>query len=164
MIEKGKNLNVGVISEAVIFRREIPEDVTGISGKILDLSGNPVNRAIVFAYFTETMTGLPPFTSYRTGKDGNYFISVSRGGKYYLRVRDVYGGGPPVSGAVMGAYGEEKPAPVIVHKGQITERVDIKVIRHLERGPKGQQMGIGINKNIKEELKKKTKEEKEKIK
>jgi hypothetical protein len=161
-IEKDKNLNIGIIAEATPFKRVIPEDATGITGIIRDLSSNPVEGAIVFAYFTETMTGLPPFTSYRTGKDGKYFISVSHSGKYYLRVRDVYGGGPPVAGALMGAYGEEKPAAVTIKTGEITEGIDIKVVRHLERGPKGQNVGLGINKNVQEELKKKMKEQVEK--
>ena len=126
------------------------------------MNGNPVKGAIVFAYFTETMTGLPPFTSYRTGKDGKYFISVSHTGKYYLRVRDVYGGGPPVAGAIMGGYGEEKPAPVYVRTGEITKGKDITVVRHMQRGPKGQNVGIGLNKKIQEELKKKMKEQIEK--
>ena len=161
-IEKDKNLNIGIIAEAVPFKRVVPEDATGIKGIISELNGNPVEGAIVFAYFTETMTGLPPFASYRTGKDGKYFISVSHAGKYYLRVRDKYGGGPPVSGAIMGGYGEEKPAPVTVKTGEITERMDIKVVRQMERGPKGQNVGIGINKNLQDDLKKKMKEQVEK--
>jgi len=136
LIEEGKNLSVGIIAEAVPFKLEIPEDVTGISGSILDLKNKPVAGAIVFAYVTETMTGLPPFASYRTGEDGKYFISVSNGGRYYLRVRDKYGGGPPVAGEVMGGYGEEKAAAVNVKEGKITAKIDIKVIRHFQRGPK----------------------------
>ena len=110
VIEKDKNLKVGTISEATLFKRLIAEDATGISGIIRDVKKEPVKGAIVFAYFTETMNGLPPFSSYRTGEDGKYFISVSHEGEYYLRVRDLYGGGPPVPGAMMGSYGEEKPA------------------------------------------------------
>ena len=161
-IEKDKNLNIGIIAEAVPFKRVVPEDATGITGIINELNGNPVEGAIVFAYFTETMTGLPPFTSYRTGKDGKYFISVSHAGKYYLRVRDLYGGGPPVAGAIMGGYGEEKPSPVTVSAGEITEGMDIRVVRHMERGPKGQNIGIGVNKSLQDELKKKMKEQVEK--
>ncbi len=161
-IEKDSNMNVGVISEAVPFKRVIPGDAAGITGVISDLNGSPVTGAIVFAYFTETMTGLPPFTSHRTGNDGRYFISMSHAGKYYLRVRDIYGGGPPVAGAIMGGYGEEKPASVTVKTGEITEGMDIKVVRHMERGPKGQNAGIGINENLRDELKKKIKEQAEK--
>ncbi len=161
LIEKDKNISIGVISEAVLFRRTIPDGVTGISGTIVDLRGDPVEGAIVFAYITETMTGIPPFTAYRTGKDGRYIITVDKGGQYFLRVRDVYGGGPPVPGAIMGGYGEEKPAAVTVKTGEVTGGLTIKVIRHLEMGPKGKQGG---NKSAQEEMKKKTKEEMEKKK
>lgn len=151
-IEEGKSRNIGTIKKAVPFKRSVPvEGVTGITGIIADLTGNPVKGAIVFAYVTETMTGLPPFTSYKTGEDGRYFISMNRGGKYYLRVRDVYGGGPPVAGEIMGAYGEESPAAVEVKTGEITEYIDIKVVRHLERGPKAE---TGVPATLKEMKKK----------
>ena len=157
-IKKNRDLNVGTLSEAVPFKRTIAEGVSGISGTIRDLKGDSVKGAIVFAYFTKTMTGLPPFASYRTGEDGKYFISVAKGGRYYLRVRDIYGGGPPVPGAVMGGYGEKEPAPVTVRTGKTTKDIDITVIRHLERGPKAQERFIGIDKDIQElQKKKKTK-------
>ncbi len=159
-LEKDKNLNLGIISEAIPFKREIPDDAAGISGIIRNIKGDAVEGAIVFAYFTETMTGLPPFTSYKTGKDGKYFISVSHPGKYYLRVRDIYGGGPPIPGAIMGSYGEEKPAAVTVSTGVVTKGVDITVVRHLERGPKAQQsQGLGVDKKMQEKLMKQMKEE-----
>ncbi|MBI5410097.1 MAG: carboxypeptidase regulatory-like domain-containing protein [Nitrospirae bacterium] len=164
LIEKDRNISIGVISEAVPFKRTIPEGVTGISGTIVDLSGDPVEGAIVFAYITETMTGIPPFTSYRTGQDGKYIITVDKGGQYFLRVRDVYGGGPPVPGAIMGGYGEERPAAVTVKTGEVAGGLNIKVIRHLEMGPRGQHGGTGVDKSAQEEMKKKTKEEMEKKK
>jgi hypothetical protein len=158
IIEKGKSLSVGVISEAVPFKRTVAENITGISGTITDLTGKPVEGAIVFAYITETMTGLPPFTSYRTGPDGKYLIRVDKGGKYYLRVRDVYGGGPPVAGAVMGGYGEEAPVPVEVKTGEVTQGIDIKVIRHLEIGPKGRQMQQTTEKELQQKMEQKMQE------
>lgn len=155
-IENDRSLSVGILSDAVPFKRTIAEDATGISGLITDMKGKPVKGAIVFAYFTPTMTGLPPFTSYRTGPDGKYFISVSNKGTYYLRVRDLYGGGPPVPGAMMGGYGEEKPAPVTVTTGEITKGINIAVIRHLEMGPKSRVPGLGVDKAIQERIKKQT--------
>ena len=138
-IEAGKSMSIGVIKGAAPYRRRMTTTgVTGITGLITDLKGGPVKGAIVFAYVTETMTGLPPFVSYKTGEDGRYFISMNEGGQYYLRVRDIYGGGPPVPGAVMGGYGEEVPTAVNVRTGEITEYINIKVINHLERGPKSQ--------------------------
>ncbi|MBI5739254.1 MAG: carboxypeptidase regulatory-like domain-containing protein [Nitrospirae bacterium] len=155
LIEKDKELNIGVIADAVPYKRRVPEDATGISGTVHDMAGSPVEGAIVFAYYTETMTGIPPFTSYKTGKDGKYIITVDRGGRYYLRVRDVYGGGPPVPGAIMGGYGEEMPAPVTVKTGELTGNVDIKVIRHMEKGPGGRQPEAGAARENQQEQKKK---------
>jgi hypothetical protein len=61
---------------------------------------------------------------------------VDKGGNYFLRVRDIYGGGPPVKGAIMGGYGQEKATSVNVKTGEITEGIDITVTRHLDMGPK----------------------------
>ncbi len=162
-LEKDKNLNVGIIAEATPFKRVVPDDASGITGVIRAQNGEPVEGAIVFAYFTETMTGLPPFTSYRTGPDGVYLITVSHAGKYYLRVRDVYGGGPPITGAVMGGYGEEKSEAVTVKIAKITKGIDIQVLRHLERGPKAQrQGGLGTDRAAQEQLMQQMKDEKKK--
>lgn len=162
-VETGKDLDIGTISGAVPFKRKVAEGVSGISGKIIDISGEPVEGAVVFAYITNTMTGIPIFTSYKTGKDGKYFISMDKGSQYYLRVRDIYGGGPPVPGAIMGGYGEEKPTAVTVITGEVTKDMDIKVIRHLEMGPKGQPE-TGPDESIMEEQMKKMKQEMEKKK
>jgi hypothetical protein len=135
-VKKDKNLDIGILSKAVPFRRMIPKDVSGITGVIRDVNGKQLKGAIVFAYVTNTMTGLPLFTSYRTGTDGKYLITVDKGGNYFLRVRDIYGGGPPVKGAIMGGYGQEKATSVNVKTGEITEGIDITVTRHLDMGPK----------------------------
>jgi hypothetical protein len=147
-IKKDHTLNIGILSKAVPFKRMIAKDVSGIAGVIRDVNGIPLKGAIVFAYVTGTMTGLPLFTSYRTGMDGKYLITMDRGGNYYLRVRDIYGGGPPVPGAIMGGYGQEKPTAVTVKTGEITEGIDIKVIRHLEAGPKGRKIHKSAEKDV----------------
>lgn len=160
VIENGKEVKLGTLAEAVPYKRSLPEGVTGISGTILDTAGKPVEGAILFAYYTETMTGLPTFTSYKTGKDGKYIITVDKGGQYFLRVRDIYGGGPPIPGSIMGGYGEEKPTAATAKTGEITKGVDIKVIRHLEMGPK-HQPEAGADENIRENQIKKMKQEME---
>ncbi|RJR22590.1 MAG: carboxypeptidase regulatory-like domain-containing protein [Nitrospiraceae bacterium] len=164
-IEKDKEQSTGVVAEAEPFKRKMTEGASGISGIIVDMAGDPVERAIVFAYINDTMTGLPPFASYRTGPDGKYIITMDKGGIYYLRVRDVYGGGPPAEGSVMGGYGEDKPAPVSVKTGEITQDIKIKVVRHFERGPQSQKAAEqGPDKSIKQDMKQKMKEEIEKKK
>ncbi len=135
VIENGGTVDIGKVADAIPFKRMVPKAGTGISGTITDMKGVPIERAIVFAYLSETMTGLPPFTSYKTGKDGKYFIGMNKGGKYFLRVRDIYGGGPPVDGSLIGEYGEEEPAAVTVTLGKVTGSVDIKIVRHFKPGP-----------------------------
>ncbi|MBI5099950.1 MAG: carboxypeptidase regulatory-like domain-containing protein [Nitrospirae bacterium] len=161
VIEYGKELKLGALAGAVPYKRSLPEGVTGISGTILDMAGKPVEGAILFAYYTETMTGIPTFTSYKTGKDGKYIITVDKGGQYFLRVRDVYGGGPPIPGSIMGGYGEEKPTAATAKTGEMTKGIDIKVIRHLEMGPK-HQPGAGADENFRENQIKKMQQEMEK--
>jgi len=164
-IEKDKEQSTGVVAEAVPFKRKVPEGASGISGTIIDMAGDPVERAIVFAYINDTLTGIPPFASYRTGPDGTYIITMDKGGNYYLRVRDVYGGGPPAEGSVMGGYGEDRPAAVTVKTGEITQGITIKVVRHFERGPQSQKAAEqGPDKSIKQDMKQKIKEEIEKKK
>ncbi len=141
IVKAGKSVNIGVRAEAEPFKKETPPDITAIKGTIYEMGQKPVEGAIVFAYPSPNMLGLPLFVSDRTGKDGKYLLKVSQGGKYYLRVRDLYGGGPPVAGAVMGAYGEKAPAAVEVKTGNIEKGVDITVLRQPERGPKGRQPG-----------------------
>ncbi|MEW6602378.1 MAG: hypothetical protein AB1499_15505, partial [Nitrospirota bacterium] len=60
-IENDKDHTTGVVSEAVPFKRKIAEGASGISGTIVDMTGMPVERAIVFAYISNTMTGVPLF-------------------------------------------------------------------------------------------------------
>ncbi len=135
VIKKDETVEVGISKEAIVFKRKIVKGVSGISGIVTDMKGVPIEGAIMFAYTSSTMTGLPPFTSYKTGKDGKYFIGMKKGGKYFLRIRDIYGGGPPVEGAVIGLYGEEEPTAVAVTLGKVTQGVDVKVIRHFVPGP-----------------------------
>jgi len=157
VIEKDKTLDIAGIAGAVPFKHITVEKPTGITGTIRDLNGEPVAGAVVFAYVTETLTGLPPFTSYKTGSDGKYLIKMEAG-TYYLRVRDLYGGGQPVPGAIMGIYGNEKPVAVRVRKDELTTDVNISVERHMERALQMMQTGKVPDKNnqgkIKEEMQK----------
>jgi hypothetical protein len=165
LIEKEKGLNAGVIAKAEPFKRTIYVGVpglSGISGKILDYRNDPIEGAIVFAYITKTMTGLPAFTSYSSGKDGRFIITMDKGRNYYLRVRDAYGGGPPLSGDVIGVYGENAPAVVPVKTGEMLEDIVINVTRHFERGPKAQQLKLGVDNRMREKIKKKTEESRKK--
>lgn len=137
-VREGAKTDIGVISGAVPFKRpQIKDRISAIEGTVIFQDGRPAEGALVFAYMTPTMAGRPTFVSERTGRDGKYVLRVNEGGKYYLKVRDVYGGGPPTKGGIIGSYAEESPIPVSVKTGETTQGIDIRVIRFRGRGPKG---------------------------
>ncbi len=136
-VGKGQKIDIGVISEAAPFSRtvvKLKDGITAIEGAVLDTAGKPIEGALVYAFLSPSMVGKPLFVSDRTGKDGKYFLRVHEGGKYYLKVRDLYGGGPPDKGSIIGSYGEESLVAVTVKRGDITKGIDIKVIRFPGRG------------------------------
>lgn len=139
IIKQGLKTDIGVISEAAPFKRSVVkfgDGITAIEGTVLDSAGKPVEGALVFAFLSPAMVGRPLFASDRTGKDGKYILRVHEGGKYYLRVRSVYGGGPPKAGEIIGDYGEKEPVAVTIKSGEKIRGVNIKVRRFTERGPK----------------------------
>jgi hypothetical protein len=138
-VEEGKKTDVGVIAEATPFRRDLvkfDDGITAIEGVIIDGENKPVQGALVFAYIASSMLGRPLFASERTGKDGKFILRVHEGGSYYLRVRSLYGGGPPAAGEIIGAYGMTDPVAVTVKSGEKVKDVTINVKRFAGRGVK----------------------------
>ena len=136
-VRGGETTDIGSLGEATPFDTALikkREGASGIEGTIADPAGKPVAGALVFAYPTPDMSGKPLFVSDRTGGDGRYLLRVSEGGRYFLKVRDVYGGGPPAEGAVMGVYGDSAPQPLMVKTGILTPQADIRVIRFTRNG------------------------------
>ena len=120
--------NLDVIRGAKPFSFDIGAErdgVTAIEGSVLDLGGKVVESAVVFAHKKQEMTDRPLFVSTRTGKDGVYRLRVSGGGTFYLRVRNSYGGGMPVTGAIMGVYGGDNPKAVTVKKGEVLKGINL---------------------------------------
>jgi len=138
-VEEGKKIDVGVIAEATPFRKgsvKYDDGITAIEGVIIDGENKPVQGALVFAFLTPSMVGRPLFASERTGQDGKYILRVYEGGSYYLRVRSLYGGGPPAAGEIIGSYGMEEPVAVAVKSGEKVKDITIKVKRFAGRGVK----------------------------
>lgn len=138
-VEEGKKTDVGVIAEATPFRKELvkfDDGITAIEGVIIDGNNTPVQGALVFVYISSSMVGRPLFASEKTGKDGRYILRVHEGGSYYLRVRSLYGGGPPAAGEIIGAYGTTEPVAVTVKTGEKVKDITIKVKRFAGRGVK----------------------------
>lgn len=138
LVKAGETTDVGTISSVHPFSRATylkQEGITAIAGTVTDDKGKPVERALVFAFVTPTMVGKPLFVSERTGKNGEFFLRVDKGGTYYLKSREVYGGGAPKAGEIIGGYGERTPEPVTVETGKTVKGVDLRVIRFKGRGP-----------------------------
>ena len=110
--------------------------VTAIEGSVVDNAGKPVENAIIFAHKLATMNDRPLFVSVRTDKGGAFRIRVADSGTYYLRVRDLYGGGMPAEGSFMGAYGGKTPKGIIIKQGEVIKGIQLTGEKFLRTTPK----------------------------
>ncbi len=133
-VKGGAILDVGTISGAIPFKPVEQVVKTAIEGVITDMEGKPVEGATVFAFVDQTISRKPLYASQKTGQDGKYILNVPEG-TYYLRVRNKLGGGPPEPGQIVGIFGEQAPAAIVVKDGEIKTGINIKVIRFRGRGP-----------------------------
>ena len=139
VVKSGGTVNVGTIADAVPHKQSNVKDqqgITAIEGAVTDLDGKPVEGIIVFAFTMPGMVGKPLFVSDRTGNDGKYVLRLQSGGTYYLRAREVYGGGAPKTGEFMGGLGKGEAAKVVVKTGETIAGIDLKGSRFEGRGPK----------------------------
>lgn len=116
------------VSNEKAFPSRTQSDATGISGVVLDADGHAVEGIRVHIYDHIQMSERPKYVSERTGADGRFFVSVKRGGTYYLAARDRFGG-PPQIGDLYGRYdeGTVDPSGVVVRKGELTDGIEIMV-------------------------------------
>jgi hypothetical protein len=128
-VKKDITTDLGIVSGAKPFKRAslAKKGITAIEGRILGEKGVPAEGMMVFAFSTPTMVGRPLFVSERSDKEGRYLLRVHKGGKYYLRARANYGGGPPAVDEPMGVYKDGKP--IVLNTGQRKKGVDISLIR-----------------------------------
>lgn len=127
-VTNGSAADIGNVTGAKLFTKSLlktGDGVTAIEGKVMDSSGKPVENALVFAFLTPGMRGKPLFISEKTNRDGKYLLRVNKGGSYYLKIRNSYGGGAMRSGEIMGSYGEEEPLPVAIATGETVRGIDI---------------------------------------
>lgn len=135
----GSLTDLGTISGAVPFKKSIlktGDGVTAIAGMVTDALGKPLENALVFAFMTPAMVGKPMFISDKTGRDGNYLLRVYKGGNYYLKIRNTYGGGAMKAGEVMGSYGQDNPVAVKVETGVTVNGINIVGTIFAGQGPK----------------------------
>ena len=113
---------------------------TGIRGRIVDASGNPVPGMMVLAY---RLTA-PVFQMYHvyhgseysavSDASGNFFIPIDQDGDYGMVARDVLGDGPH-SGEVYGLYQGNSRHAVTYKLGAMVENVSITVGKVMDAPP-----------------------------
>lgn len=134
--------NLGVIKVAKPFSVSNiahGEGLTAIEGSVFDKQGNPIENVMVFAHKNHAMNDKPIFVSDRTGKDGAYRLRVAGAGTFYLRVRSSYGGGVPVEGSIMGAYGGNNPKAVMVGEREVLKGINLTGEKFFRTSPKSRQ-------------------------
>jgi hypothetical protein len=132
---KGSVVEMTVVAPVKIGdQRRLSGDVaatkTGLSGRIVDSDGKPVEGARVHVYDHVQMSERPKFVSEKTGPDGRYLISLPAGGTYYIAARDKFGG-PPKLGDLYGRYdqGTIEPSAVVVREGELLKEINITVTK-----------------------------------
>lgn len=144
-VKPGSVKDIGTVAEAVPYKNAIPKPgMTAIEGQVLGSDGKPVKGVFVFAFLTPAMVGRPLFVSEKTNDDGKFLLRVSEGGKYYLKVKELYGGGPPRKGSVIGGYGDDIPKAVEVKNGTLVRGIKIAGSKFPGQGKSREQGDSGI--------------------
>jgi len=126
----------GEVARVTIPVIEVPEKVsriadtlfgnTRISGKIVDVEGNPVAGIKALLYTDAAMLDRPLYVSQPTGTDGTFILSFPEGGTYFLAARDKLGG-TPAPGELYGRYQGRPDHSIYVLKGREKKDVEIMV-------------------------------------
>jgi hypothetical protein len=97
-----------------------------VNGLVVKEDRSPMAGAYVFLYDDRRMVGKPVSISAPTAGDGQYSVTVSRPGTYYLGARTRFGG-PVEPGEFMGAWDEKGPRPVTLEGKTTSANCDIVV-------------------------------------
>jgi hypothetical protein len=110
--------------------------LTAIEGRIVTTTGAPVKNMYVLAYIDPSMRGRPSFVSTSSDNEGRYQLRVDTGRTFYLKVRNIYAGGKPQTGSLVGVYGDfDQPTPVETKTSSTTSGIDIHVDAFSGGGP-----------------------------
>lgn len=132
VVKEGENTDAGLLTEETTDWRTIAkEGITAIEGSVLDMSGNPLEDTVVFAYAASKVFESLGFVSDYTGPDGKYLLRVHEGGTYHLMLMGAFGSVFPASGMTVSVDGKESETGVIVVTGEIKKKVDIRLTNPL---------------------------------
>lgn len=118
-VEAGKlvvvDLAVAIMKAPMFFKSRVVDQqtTTGISGVLLDATGQPVMGGFAMAYADREMKRLPDYASTLSDEQGRFTIYLPEGGTYYLSAR-IHAWDMPSPGEPFGKYGGETPQPVSV--------------------------------------------------
>jgi len=127
-VSAGITIDTGT-QKGSVYRRSALNTVkpTTVEGTVKLPDGKPVPGAFVFAFHSPERGSRPVFASDKTDRSGKYVLRVDGDGVFYLKARDIYGGGKPQPGQLHGVYGGEEAAQVTTIKGNKLKGIDIVV-------------------------------------
>lgn len=130
-VEAGKlvevDLPVVVMKAPMFFKRMVDDKTdTGISGVLLDQSGQPVMGGFAMAYTDKEMKRLPDYASTLSDQKGRFTIYLPEGGSYYLSAR-IHAWDMPTPGEPYGKFGGEDPTLVKVDTGTFVKNIQINM-------------------------------------
>jgi hypothetical protein len=117
------------IKAPMFFKKGVVESQgdTGIRGRLVDASGNPVPGGFTTAYVDPEMRRLPDFVSTLSDENGAFTLYLPEAGTYFLGAR-IHAWDMPRQGEPYGRYGGDNPQPVKVEEGSFVEGVTIELL------------------------------------
>ncbi len=126
----------GEVARVSMAMVEVPEKVsrladeifgdTSISGRVVDLQGEPVAGVRVLLYTDSMMLNRPLYVSQPSAADGQFILSFPQGGVYFLSARNNLGG-PPAPGELYGRYQQTRDSSIRLEDGQKLTDIRIQV-------------------------------------
>ena len=120
------NLPLATVNAPMFFKKTMGEiqTETGIRGRLIDSSGQPIPGSFAIAYENDDIKRLPDYASTLTDQEGEFVVYLPTGGTFYLSGR-IQAWDMPRPGELYGVYGNATPAPIEVKEGSFVEGIEI---------------------------------------
>lgn len=122
-----KNFELAELSEPMffqVFTESQRKSATGIRGRLLDRSGEPVQGAFATAYRDSNMRRLPDHASTLTDDNGGFILYLPTGGKWYIGARS-HARAVPQPGEPVGRYEGSADHSLEVVENSFLEGIEI---------------------------------------